>query len=70
MLDRIWTIEAPGTKRPDTAKIFSDAAGNIRAALMALEIEILVAEPEVVETVKPTLRFVKDAFGRSYAIPA
>ena len=43
LLTRIWEAEAPGTTAPAIARIVKEASGNIRQALMALELELMLA---------------------------
>jgi hypothetical protein len=44
LLDRIWTENAPtDAPRPNFARIVKDNNNNVRAALMALEIELMQA---------------------------
>jgi len=43
LLARIWESECPGKVSPNLARIVKDNNGNIRAALMALELEMLLA---------------------------
>lgn len=44
LLERVWDAEAPqGADRPNFARIVKDACGNVRAALMALQNELLLA---------------------------
>jgi DNA polymerase III delta prime subunit len=44
LLELVWDAEAPaGADRPNFARIVKDATGNIRASLMALQNELLLA---------------------------
>lgn len=43
LLQAVWNQETNGKPAPNLARIVKDANGNIRAALMALELEILVS---------------------------
>ncbi len=45
-LERIWMVETNGlAKAPNFARIAKDANNNIRDAMMALEVELMAAEP-------------------------
>ena len=43
LLERIWKIEAPGKVAPNCARIVKENNGSVRAALMALELELMLA---------------------------
>lgn len=43
MLARIWKAEAPGSTAPNMSRMVKDVNGNVRAALMALELELMLA---------------------------
>lgn len=44
LLEKVWDAEAPqGADRPNFARIVKDACGNVRAALMALQNELLLS---------------------------
>ena len=43
LLTRVWNDEVPGKQGPDFARIVKDAKGNVRQALMALELDIMLA---------------------------
>lgn len=43
LLQRVWNEEAPGKESPNLSRIVKEANGNIRASLMALEIELMLA---------------------------
>lgn len=44
LLESVWTAEAPATApRPNFARLIKDATGNVRAALMELELKLLAA---------------------------
>ena len=71
LMDRIWSIEGAGLAKPDTRRMFLDAGGNVRAALNALEVELLTAEPVTAEPVKATAyKWAVDHKGRSYCVTA
>lgn len=44
LLARIWKVEAPRKTPPDFRAIVRDAGFNVRSAIMALEIELIVAD--------------------------
>ena len=45
LLERVWDAEAPATAaRPNFARIVKEACNNVRASLMALQTEILLAD--------------------------
>lgn len=41
LLESVWTREAPQADKPNFARIIKEQTGNVRAALMALEIKML-----------------------------
>lgn len=41
LLERVWNCEAQGATAPNFARLIKDATGNVRAALMALEMKLL-----------------------------
>ena len=43
LLEQVWTAEAPGKQSPNLARIVKEANGNVRASLMALELELMQA---------------------------
>lgn len=43
LLQRVWNQEAPGKEPPPIARLVKEANGNVRAALMALELEIMMS---------------------------
>jgi replication-associated recombination protein RarA len=43
LLTHIWEQEAPGKLMPNVTRLVKEANGNVRAALMALEMEMLLA---------------------------
>lgn len=43
LLTRIWETEAPGKESPNLARIVKESNGNIRASLMALELELMLS---------------------------
>jgi DNA polymerase III delta prime subunit len=43
LLTRVWEAEAPGKVSPNLARIVKEANGNCRAALMSLELEIMLS---------------------------
>lgn len=67
MLERIWSIEGGGLRAPDFGQVLTDAGGNVRAALMALEVELLSAEPELAVR---KLTWQVDHKGRSHPVYA
>jgi hypothetical protein len=44
LLKRVWDAETDNPNRPNFARIVKDSANNVRAALMALETEIMTQE--------------------------
>ena len=43
LLARIWREKAPAAPAPNFARIVKDCSNNVRAALMALDVEIMAA---------------------------
>ena len=43
LLGRIWAVEAPGKTAPNLSRMVKDCKGNVRASLMALELELMLA---------------------------
>jgi replication-associated recombination protein RarA len=41
LLERVWDSEAPQTEKPNFARIIKEQTGNVRAALMTLEMKML-----------------------------
>lgn len=41
LLETVWTNEAPQAEKPNFARIIKDATGNVREALMSLEMKLL-----------------------------
>jgi hypothetical protein len=42
LLERVWNAEAPTAAPPNFARIIKEANGNIRAALMEIELKLAV----------------------------
>jgi replication-associated recombination protein RarA len=43
LLERVWTAETTSTAKPNFTRMVKDAANNVRAALMTLEVELMAA---------------------------
>jgi len=43
LLEKVWAIEAPGKVAPNLPRIVKENNGSVRAALMALELELMLA---------------------------
>ena len=43
LLTDVWSQEAPGKTPPNLARIIKESNGNVRASLMALELELMLA---------------------------
>ena len=43
LLETVWTNEAPHAEKPNFARLIKDATGNVREALMQLEMKLLAA---------------------------
>lgn len=41
LLDKVWTTEAPRAEKPNFARMIKEETGNVRAALMSLEMKLL-----------------------------
>jgi len=63
-LEGIWRKETTAAV-PDCKAIFAESQGNLRQALMELELELLT-----VEVSKPKVNTVTDRFGRTMFVPA
>jgi replication-associated recombination protein RarA len=60
----VWAKEMPGRPVPDCAELVESADGNMRAALMNLELELIVARSQ-----KPKLVAQTDQWGRTAYVP-
>lgn len=60
----VWAKELPGRTAPDFRGMVEAAGGNLRAALMDLELELIVARSQ-----KPKLVAVADQWGRTSYVP-
>ena len=63
-LEQVWEQEIPGRKAPNCRELVADADGNLRAAMMNLELELIVERSK-----KPKLVSVQDAMGRTQYVP-
>lgn len=63
-VEDIWKQEMPGRPAPDCKAILEAAGGNMRAALMDLELELIVARSQ-----KPQMVAVADRWGRTAYVP-
>jgi len=71
LMARIWLTEGLGEfKAPDYKRLFRDAGGNVRSALMALELEMLAPEAKPKPIVHGGYRWVDVGGGRMVAQPA
>lgn len=60
----IWEKEMPGRLPPDCNAIVEASDGNMRAAIMNLELELIIAKSQ-----KPKLVAVSDQWGRTAYVP-
>lgn len=60
----VWSKELPGRTAPDCRELVESADGNLRAALMNLELELIVARSQ-----KPKMVAVSDRWGRTAYVP-
>lgn len=71
LMARIWAAEGLGAFRePDHRKLYRAAGGNVRSALMALELEMLAPEDKPAPIVMGKYRWVDVGGGRMAALPA